>query len=89
MKGSFSFMTMMAPIWSARARPTGSIGNWTGQTDSEGTPVVDELIRIARDWRGLSQLSVAQTVDRTRGADDHLCHLLSQLAMGGRHGCLH
>ncbi len=26
--------------------------NWTGQTDSQGTPVVDELIRIARDGAG-------------------------------------
>lgn len=26
--------------------------NWSGQTDSEGTPVVDELIRIARDGAG-------------------------------------
>ena len=26
--------------------------NWTGQTDSEGTPVVDELIRIARSGAG-------------------------------------
>ncbi|MGJ8626724.1 MAG: cache domain-containing protein [Sulfitobacter sp.] len=26
--------------------------NWTGQTDSDGTPVVDELIRIARDGAG-------------------------------------
>ncbi|AXI42261.1 cache domain-containing protein [Sulfitobacter sp. SK011] len=26
--------------------------NWTGQTDSEGTPVVDALIRIARDGAG-------------------------------------
>lgn len=26
--------------------------NWRGQTDAEGTPVVDELIRIARDGAG-------------------------------------
>jgi two-component system NarL family sensor kinase len=26
--------------------------NWTGQVDSEGTPVVDEIIRIARDGAG-------------------------------------
>ena len=26
--------------------------NWTGQIDSEGTPVVDEIIRIARDGAG-------------------------------------
>jgi two-component system NarL family sensor kinase len=26
--------------------------NWSGQTDSEGTPVVDEIIRIARDGAG-------------------------------------
>ncbi|MFT6674057.1 MAG: two-component system NarL family sensor kinase [Sulfitobacter sp.] len=26
--------------------------NWTGQIDSEGTPIVDELIRIARDGAG-------------------------------------
>ncbi|KIN60860.1 Sensor protein DegS [Sulfitobacter noctilucae] len=26
--------------------------NWSGETDSEGTPVVDELIRIARDGAG-------------------------------------
>ena len=26
--------------------------NWSGQTDSEGTPIVDELIRIARDGAG-------------------------------------
>lgn len=26
--------------------------NWTGQIDAEGTPVVDELIRIARDGAG-------------------------------------
>lgn len=34
-------------------RQTGRINSrWTGQTDSEGTPVVDELIRIARDGAG-------------------------------------
>ncbi|MEM9968512.1 MAG: cache domain-containing protein [Pseudomonadota bacterium] len=27
-------------------------GNWSGQKDSEGTPIVDELIRIARDGAG-------------------------------------
>ena len=26
--------------------------NWLGETDSDGTPVVDELIRIARDGAG-------------------------------------
>lgn len=27
-------------------------GNWAGLTDSEGTPIVDELIRLARDGAG-------------------------------------
>jgi two-component system, NarL family, sensor kinase len=27
-------------------------GNWLGQKDSEGTPIVDELLRIARDGAG-------------------------------------
>jgi two-component system NarL family sensor kinase len=46
-------------------------GNWSGLSDPEGTPVVDELIRIARSGAGYH--SYLWPIDRRTRSDDHLC----------------
>ena len=62
--------------------------NWAGLGDAEGIPVVDRLIAIARQGGGVSQLPLAQALDRGRGADDLLCRRASGLALGGGDGGL-